>query len=174
MAYIDVSECVSNTSRKFKEPRPATGIEEAITRTIFPRQRNHGGDRGFGGRVASVTQSISSNMRVAARSVTDINSGMTDIMQATRSVDESTPKVRGFARTGVRQRRLAKLPGEMSDTRHFEVSLCDHLPGVRGGIAATEAPACSGASGPSPRNRPVALSAKQRAAFVKPSTGERL
>jgi methyl-accepting chemotaxis protein len=47
---------------------------------------------------ASVTQSISSNMQVAARGVTDINANMNDIAQATRSVDESTRKVRDASR----------------------------------------------------------------------------
>ncbi|MBN9594727.1 MAG: PAS domain-containing methyl-accepting chemotaxis protein [Afipia sp.] len=47
---------------------------------------------------ASVTQSISSNMQVAAKGVTDINANMNDIAQATRSVDESTRKVRDASR----------------------------------------------------------------------------
>ena len=48
---------------------------------------------------ASVTQSISSNMQVAAKGVSDINSSMNDIASATRSVDESTRKVREASRS---------------------------------------------------------------------------
>jgi methyl-accepting chemotaxis protein len=47
---------------------------------------------------ASVTQSMSSNMQVAAKGVTDINVNMTDIAEATRSVDASTRKVREASR----------------------------------------------------------------------------
>jgi methyl-accepting chemotaxis protein len=47
---------------------------------------------------ASVTQSMSSNMQVAAKGVTDINANMTDIAEATRSVDASTRKVREASR----------------------------------------------------------------------------
>jgi methyl-accepting chemotaxis protein len=47
---------------------------------------------------ASVTQSMSSNMQVAAKGVTDINANMKDIEEATRSVDASTRKVREASR----------------------------------------------------------------------------
>ncbi len=76
----------------------AVNVIEAITQTISRINEISSAIAASVEEQASVTQSISSNMQVAAKGVTDINSSMTDIAQATRSVDESTRKVREASR----------------------------------------------------------------------------
>ena len=76
----------------------AVNVIEAITQTISRINEISAAIAASVEEQASVTQSISSNMQVAAKGVTDINSSMTDIAQATRSVDESTRKVREASR----------------------------------------------------------------------------
>ena len=76
----------------------AVSVIEAITQTISRINEISAAIAASVEEQASVTQSISSNMQVAARGVTDINANMTDIAEATRSVDESTRKVREASR----------------------------------------------------------------------------
>lgn len=76
----------------------AVNVIEAITQTISRINEISAAIAASVEEQASVTQSISSNMQVAARGVTDINSNMTDIAQATKSVDASTRKVREASR----------------------------------------------------------------------------
>ncbi|NGX95465.1 MAG: PAS domain-containing protein [Candidatus Afipia apatlaquensis] len=76
----------------------AVNVIEAITQTISRINEISAAIAASVEEQASVTQSISSNMQVAAKGVTDINSSMTDIAQATRSVDKSTRKVREASR----------------------------------------------------------------------------
>ncbi len=76
----------------------AVNVIEAITQTISRINEISAAIAASVEEQASVTQSISSNMQVAAKGVTDINSSMTDIAQATRSVDELTRKVREASR----------------------------------------------------------------------------
>jgi methyl-accepting chemotaxis protein len=76
----------------------AVNVIEAITQTISRVNEISATIAVSVEEQASVTQSISSNMQVAARGVTDINSSMTDIAEATRSVDASTRKVREASR----------------------------------------------------------------------------
>lgn len=76
----------------------AVGVIEAITQTISRINEISAAIAASVEEQASVTQSISSNMQVAARGVTDINANMNDIATATRSVDEATRKVKEASR----------------------------------------------------------------------------
>lgn len=76
----------------------AVSVIEAITETI---SRINGISSAIAASVeeqASVTQSISSNMQVAAKGVTEIDDSMKEIAGATRSVDEATRKVKEASR----------------------------------------------------------------------------
>ena len=76
----------------------AVNVIEAITQTISRVNEISAAIAASVEEQASVTQSISSNMQVAAKGVTDINANMNDIAEATKSVDESTRKVRDASR----------------------------------------------------------------------------
>jgi methyl-accepting chemotaxis protein len=76
----------------------AVNVIEAITQTISRVNEISSAIAASVEEQASVTQSISENMQVAAKGVTDINANMNDIAQATKSVDESTRKVRDASR----------------------------------------------------------------------------
>jgi methyl-accepting chemotaxis protein len=76
----------------------AVGVIEAITQTISRINEISAAIAASVEEQASVTQSISSNMQIAAKGVNDINANMNDIANATRSVDESTRKVREASR----------------------------------------------------------------------------
>lgn len=76
----------------------AVNVIEAITQTISRVNEISAAIAASVEEQAAVTQSISENMQVAARGVTDINSSMNDIADATRSVDASTRKVREASR----------------------------------------------------------------------------
>jgi len=76
----------------------AVNVIEAITQTISRVNEISAAIAASVEEQAAVTQSISSNMQVAAHGVSDINSSMNDIADATRSVDDSTRKVREASR----------------------------------------------------------------------------
>ncbi len=76
----------------------AVNVIEAITQTISRINEISAAIAASVEEQASVTQSISSNMQVAAKGVTDINASMNDIAEATRSVDEATRKVKEASR----------------------------------------------------------------------------
>jgi methyl-accepting chemotaxis protein len=76
----------------------AVNVIEAITETISRINEISAAIAASVEEQASVTQSISSNMQVAAEGVTDINANMNDIASATRSVDEATRKVKEASR----------------------------------------------------------------------------
>lgn len=76
----------------------AVSVIEAITQTISRVNEISAAIAASVEEQASVTQSISSNMQVAAKGVTEINASMSDIAQATKSVDQSTRKVREASR----------------------------------------------------------------------------
>lgn len=76
----------------------AVNVIEAITQTISRVNEISAAIAASVEEQASVTQSISENMQVAAKGVTDINANMNDIAEATKSVDESTRKVRDASR----------------------------------------------------------------------------
>lgn len=76
----------------------AVHVIEAITQTISRVNEISAAIAASVEEQASVTQSISSNMQVAAEGVADINASMNDIAVATKSVDESTRKVREASR----------------------------------------------------------------------------
>ncbi|WP_458757798.1 methyl-accepting chemotaxis protein [Afipia sp. TerB] len=76
----------------------AVNVIEAITQTISRINEISSAIAASVEEQASVTQSISSNMQVAAKGVTDINANMTEIATATRSVDEATRKVKDASR----------------------------------------------------------------------------
>lgn len=80
----------------------AVNVIEAITQTISRVNEISAAIAASVEEQASVTQSISSNMQVAAKGVTDINANMNDIAEAAKSVDEFHPQGQGcFARIGV-------------------------------------------------------------------------
>ncbi len=76
----------------------AVNVIEAITQTISRVNEISAAIAASVEEQASVTQSISENMQVAAKGVTDINANMNDIAEATKSVDDSTRKVRDASR----------------------------------------------------------------------------
>ncbi len=76
----------------------AVSVIEAITQTISRVNEISAAIAASVEEQASVTQSISSNMQVAAKGVTDINTNMNDIAAAARSVDEATRKVKEASR----------------------------------------------------------------------------
>jgi len=76
----------------------AVQVIEAITQTISRVNEISAAIAASVEEQASVTQSISSNMQVAAEGVSDINASMNDIAAATRSVDDLTRKVREASR----------------------------------------------------------------------------
>ena len=76
----------------------AVNVIEAITQTISRVNEISAAIAASVEEQASVTQSISENMQVAAKGVTDINANMNDIATATKSVDDSTRKVRDASR----------------------------------------------------------------------------
>jgi len=76
----------------------AVNVIEAITQTISRVNEISAAIAASVEEQAAVTQSISSNMQVAAHGVNDINASMNDIADATRSVDDSTRKVREASR----------------------------------------------------------------------------
>lgn len=76
----------------------AVAVIEAITQTISRVNEISGAIAASVEEQSSVTQSISSNMQVAARSVNEINDNMTEIANATRSVDGATRKVKEASR----------------------------------------------------------------------------
>jgi methyl-accepting chemotaxis protein len=76
----------------------AVQVIEAITQTISRINEISAAIAASVEEQASVTQSISSNMQVAAQGVADINASMNDIATATQSVDDSTRKVREASR----------------------------------------------------------------------------
>ena len=76
----------------------AVNVIEAITQTISRVNEISAAIAASVEEQASVTQSISSNMQVAAKGVTDINTNMNDIATAARSVDEATRKVKEASR----------------------------------------------------------------------------
>lgn len=76
----------------------AVSVIEAITQTISRVNEISAAIAASVEEQASVTQSISSNMQVAAKGVTDINTNMNDIANAARSVDEATRKVKEASR----------------------------------------------------------------------------
>ena len=76
----------------------AVAVIEAISQTISRVNEISGAIAASVEEQSSVTQSISSNMQVAARSVNEINDNMTEIANATRSVDDATRKVKEASR----------------------------------------------------------------------------
>jgi methyl-accepting chemotaxis protein len=76
----------------------AVNVIEAITQTISRVNEISAAIAASVEEQASVTQSISSNMQVAAKGVNEINASMSDIAQAAKSADESTRKVREASR----------------------------------------------------------------------------
>ncbi|OQW54360.1 MAG: chemotaxis protein [Proteobacteria bacterium SG_bin9] len=76
----------------------AVTVIEAISQTISRVNEISGAIAASVEEQSSVTQSISSNMQVAARSVNEINDNMTEIASATRSVDSATRKVKEASR----------------------------------------------------------------------------
>ena len=76
----------------------AVTVIEAISQTISRVNEISGAIAASVEEQSSVTQSISSNMQVAARSVNEINDNMTEIANATRSVDSATRKVKEASR----------------------------------------------------------------------------
>jgi len=76
----------------------AVNVIETITQTISRVNEISAAIAASVEEQASVTQSISSNMQVAAKGVNDINANINDIARATKSVDESTRKVREASR----------------------------------------------------------------------------
>ena len=77
----------------------AVNVIEAITQTISRVNEISAAIAASVEEQASVTQSISENMQVAAKGVNDINANMNDIAAATKSVDDSTRKVRDASRS---------------------------------------------------------------------------
>ena len=77
----------------------AVNVIEAITQTISLVNEISAAIAASVEEQASVTQSISENMQVAAKGVNDINANMNDIAAATKSVDDSTRKVRDASRS---------------------------------------------------------------------------
>jgi methyl-accepting chemotaxis protein len=76
----------------------AVGVIEAISQTISRVNEISAAIAASVEQQASVTQSISSNMQVASRGVTEVNESLTDIAESAKSVDDATRKVREASR----------------------------------------------------------------------------
>jgi methyl-accepting chemotaxis protein len=76
----------------------AVGVIEAISQTISRINEISSAIAASVEEQASVTQSISSNMQVAAKGVNEVNDSLSDIAESARSVDEATRKVKDASR----------------------------------------------------------------------------
>jgi len=76
----------------------AVGVIEAISQTIARVNEISAAIAASVEEQASVTQSISSNMQVASKGVTDVNESLTDIAESAKAVDEATRKVKEASR----------------------------------------------------------------------------
>jgi methyl-accepting chemotaxis protein len=76
----------------------AVGVIEAISQTISRINEISSAIAASVEEQASVTQSISSNMQVAAKGVNEVNDSLSDIAESARSVDEATRKVKEASR----------------------------------------------------------------------------
>ncbi len=76
----------------------AVGVIEAITQTISRVNEISAAIAASVEEQASVTQSISANMQVAAKGVTEVNASLNEITGSANSVDEATRKVKEASR----------------------------------------------------------------------------